>query len=270
MRCEKITSRKNPKIAAARALSDKRTRDEKGLFAVEGAKLLEELLKENAEIAALYHTERAAAHAGALIEEASRRGARVYETTDEVFEKLSGEKSPEGLFAVAKKPQVFQNVSDMPGVGTIVALDRVQDPVNVGGIIRTSAALGVERLLLSAGCADPFGPKALRASMGTVLKVRLCFCPPEDGISAQLRRLSESGAAVYGASLGQNSVDVRSVRFSPGDCLVFGSEGSGISDAVRAVCSQELIIPMRQNTESLNVAASAAILIWEMNKEVLS
>jgi TrmH family RNA methyltransferase len=262
---EMITSRKNRKIIDAHSLCDKKARDKSGLFATEGIKLLKELISEKVELCEVYFTESAKNRFSDVFSEAEKL-CPVYEVTDEVYEKLSFEKSPEGVFAVAKKKSVFKNALETAGDGGFVILDGVQNPSNVGTVIRTAAALGVSRILLGKGCADVFGPKTLRAAMGTVFKVNICVC---DDILKEIENLKKSGMKVYGAALEKDSVDIREISFEKDDCIVLGNEGQGISKEVLSLCDKKIIIPMMQNTESLNAASAASVLIWEKQKGVI-
>ena len=257
---EKITSRKNPKIIAACSLADKKNRDKSGLFAAEGIKLLRELISEKVELDKVFCTSRAVEkYADSL----SKLSCELYEVTDEVYDKLSFEKNPEGIFAVAKKTPVYGRACETPGKGGFVMLDRVQNPSNVGTVIRTACALGVSRILLGEGCADIFGPKTLRAAMGTLFKVNICVT---DDICREIEEIQSLGANVFAAALDSTSEDIGKVSFSPDDCLLIGNEGEGISEKALSLCKRKVIIPMRLNAESLNAAAAAAILIWEKQK----
>ena len=260
---EKITSRKNPKIISACALSEKKERDRSGMFAAEGIKLLKELLEERVGLVSLFCTERALERYSDTVLCAKNTGCKIYEVTNEVYDKLSFEKNPEGLFAVAKKIPVYKTVDETPGEGGFVILERIQNPSNAGTVIRTAAALGISKIMLSSDCADIFGPKALRACMGAVFKVNILVT---DDICSSIKELEEKGGKVYAAALDKDSVDVSEITFGPLDSIVIGNEGEGISDKVLDVCSRKIIIPMRQNTESLNAAAAASILIWEMKR----
>ena len=257
---EKITSRKNPKIISACSLADKKGRDKCGLFAAEGIKLFRELLLEGVKLARVFCTARAIEK---YSDELSRAECEIFEVTDEVYDKLSFEKNPEGIFAVAEKTRLYSTASETPGDGGFVMLDRVQNPSNVGTVIRTASALGVSRILLGAGCADVFGPKTIRAAMGTLFKVNICVT---DDICREIEEIQKSGAQVFAAALDETSEDVAKVSFSHDDCLLIGNEGEGISKEALALCARKVIIPMRQNTESLNAAAAATILIWEKQK----
>lgn len=265
--CERITSRKNTRIAQARALTDKKERDRTGCFFVEGSKLCEELLKESLCVETVFFTERAREKYAYAVEPLLEKAQESFCVTDEVYEKLTDEQHPEGVFAVAQKPTVFHAIDETVGKGGFLILDGVQNPSNLGTVIRTASAFGIERILLGEGCADPFGIKALRASMGTVFKVALCRV---DTLYDAVRTLRGGAGKIYGAALSETARDIRELSFAPDDHIVIGSEGRGISEPILSLCDTHVIIPMRRNVESLNAAAATAIFLWEKQKGALS
>lgn len=248
-------------------MRDKKERDRTGLLAVEGRKLCGELLKEHLPVTQVFYTPRAAERYPTLIEELKQTAEAVYSVTEEVYEKLTEEKQPEGIFAAAKKPPVYADIAETPGTGGFLILDGIQNPSNLGTVLRTAAALGMERILLGEGCADPFGKKALRAAMGAVFKVSLCIT---EHLCGELEKLNRLPGCLYAAALDENARDIRSVSFLPQDSIVIGNEGQGVSEKVLRQCHGTVIIPMLPHTESLNAAAAAAILIWEKQKGGLS
>ena len=140
-------------------------------------------------------------------------------------------------------------------------LDGLQDPGNVGTIWRTADALGADGLILINRCADPYGPKAVRASMGACFRL-----PVYEGAWEQVLPLLErSGLPVYAAALGEHTQDVKRADLRR-SAVVIGSEGQGISPQVLAACGQRLKIPMRARCESLNAAVAAAVILWEMGR----
>ena len=142
--------------------------------------------------------------------------------------------------------------------GRYVVLDGVQDPGNVGAVLRTADAFGCTGALLLPGCADPYGPKTLRAAMGAVFRLPLYTVGLED----LPRLLADAGLPLYGTALRHDTVDVRQ-RDLRRCALVIGSEGRGVSAEVLALCRETLRIPMSPHCESLNAAAAAAVLLWE-------
>lgn len=258
LEAEIITSRKNPKIIRACSLADKKARDKEGLFAVEGAKLFGELLIENIEIREVYFTERARTVCLEMLEKAFSLGAKLYSVTDEVYDKLTYEKASQGIFAVAVKKDIPKLPGKIDGEGFIV-LESLRDPSNVGAILRTCAALGSSRVLLTSDCADIYSYKTLRAAMGAVFKTELYVT---DNIPESLAALKSLGR-VYAAALTDNAVSIAETKFSLGDSIVIGNEGHGVQESTLAECDGSVIIPMQCGTESLNASVAAAILIWE-------
>lgn len=263
IKSEFITSRKNARVISVCALADKKARDREGLFITEGIKLLRELLDENIKIRGLFFTAPAGEKYERDISRALSCGAEAFEVTDEVYSKMSSEKNPEGILAVAEKFSISDSICDMPCEYGFVILDQVQNPSNVGTVIRTASALGVKNIVLGPGCADIFGTKTVRAAMGALFKVNICI--PEN-LSGQIAVLKQNGVRVFGAALSPSSKAIGEISFLPSDAIVLGNEGNGISDEILDLCTEKVIIPMHLGTESLNAAAAATIFIWEKQK----
>lgn len=170
--------------------------------------------------------------------------------SDDVFHTVSGENSPQGVLALVRKPQ---NADALPK-GSCVFLDGLQDPSNVGAIIRTAAAAGYDGVLL-ADCADAYNPKAVRASMGGIFKVKLFV-----GGRAELLALNDKPIIVADMD-GENA-------FIPKErgelCLVIGNEGRGVSEEIRRLANETVSIPMENGMESLNAAVSAGVLMYAL------
>jgi TrmH family RNA methyltransferase len=143
-----------------------------------------------------------------------------------------------------------------------VVLENVQDPGNVGTILRTANALGIGRVLLLGDCADVYNPKTVRSSMGAVFRQPIEEIDP-DGLKVFLQ---ENGLALYGAALSDGSKDIREIEMQ-GLAVAIGSEGAGLSAELLALCGGQLIIPMERGCESLNAAVAASIVMWEIYKK---
>lgn len=169
---------------------------------------------------------------------------------------ISPVKTPQGVLFTCRLPQ-----APLPQTLTgrrYVLLDGVQDPGNVGTILRTLDAFDADGLLLTGGCADPYGWKAVRSSMGAVFRRPIYSGSPEE-LAALLHR---SDLPLYGAALREDTVDARQADYTR--CtLTIGSEGRGLSREVLNLCSQTIRIPMSDRCESLNAAIAAAVLLWE-------
>ena len=250
-----ITSRENPRIKRACALRDsEKQRAAAGLFFAEGPKLCLELAR-GCRAAELYATAPALAHTPAL----AGLGPAVVEITQPVAEKLAGTRSTQGVFALFKTPAT----DPAPLLATarrILALEAVQDPGNVGTLLRSAAAFGFDAVLLGPGCAAPFSPKVLRASMGAAGRLPLGVCAD---LPAALGALRGRGVACLAAALYKaRPLDAVGTQFPGGVCVVIGSEGQGLSDAAIAACSAAVRIPMTDRVESLNAGVAGSILLW--------
>lgn len=145
----------------------------------------------------------------------------------------------------------------------IVLLESVRDPANVGAIIRSAAAMGIDRLILSADCADIYHPKAVRGSMGTLFSQPIDRVPALAPVITQLR---EHGRRVFAAALDADALRLGSFVPQSGDCVVIGNEGHGLCPETVAACDRSVIIPMTARAESLNAAVAASILMWEFSR----
>lgn len=254
-----ISSRQNAAVREMRELlREKRVRDEKGLLAAEGDHLCAELAKSGFAITSALMTERAAQRypetARALM--AACPDAQVI--AEELSAYVSDTKAPQGIFAAAKKPAPAEGFG---AARRLVILDGVQDPGNVGTVIRTAEALGIDGALLSRGCADVWSPKAMRASMGSVFRLR---CITGD-IPQMIKQLRAQDFGVYGAMLDESAQKLGETAFPERAAVVIGNEGAGVSAEVKAACTGSVYIPI-SGAESLNAAAAAAILLWELSR----
>lgn len=273
---EIISSRQNRTVVELCKLSDRREREERGLFRFDGTKLLDEALRNGLELPLVALCASRAEEIAKRLEDvhgndAFSRVGRLLLLSDEVFAKISEEKSPEGVICVAKYIDKFQKIVTIYNSADflrmegerIVLLESVRDPSNVGAIIRSAAAIGIDRLILSADCADIYHPKAVRGSMGTLFSQPIDRVP---SLAPVIRQLRQNGRRVFAAALDENALRLGSFAPERGDCVVIGNEGHGLLPETVAACDCSVIIPMTARAESLNAAVAAAILMWEFSK----
>ena len=243
-----ITSRTNSRVKETRALLRSGERHASGYHVIQGEKLYEEAVLSGVRIGDVFVLE------GHPFPD----GERVFRVTESVMEAMTDLKSPPAVLATAVTPDLTPPRPYPEGL--IVALDRIQDPGNLGSIIRTADAMGAAGVLVSEDSADPYGPKALRAAMGSNYHVRIWTA----GLPAELRVLKELGATLVAGHLkGRERIpDVA------GRCVaVIGNEGRGVSEEASRLC--ELVrLPMKGRAESLNASAAAAILLYELSKRM--
>ena len=248
---ERITSRQNPLIVRLRKLgTEKKARRAEGAFLCEGTKLVEEALKWNTPMDVLVVAEGVTPPAG-LPED-----VRLVEVPADVLKSASTVETPQGMLAVCKTPGLAPPEELPPG--RYLVLDGVQDPGNVGTVWRTADAFGAEGLLLLPGCAEPFAPKTVRATMGA------CFRLPvwEMELPTLVALLNRADLPLYATALREDTADLRQACLHRA-AVVIGSEGRGVSAPVLAACQSTLKIPMRERCESLNAAVAASIVLWE-------
>ncbi|MBQ9120907.1 MAG: RNA methyltransferase [Clostridia bacterium] len=264
---QNITSKSNPKIVRVAKYAEKKYRDSDGVFVCEGLKLLEEAVLANANIREIYIDSGAEEKWRSKLSRLLAHCANVncYRISGELYRKISGENSPQGILAVIDMPSNIRHVSaSKPDpLETVMMFESVRDPGNMGTLIRTAAAFGFDRLILSADCADVFNPKVLRGAMGAIFKIKVDYC--EDLIST-VNFLNQSGRRTMAALPKEKAaVAGRDTLYST-DCVVIGNEGHGLSENIIAACSDAVYIPMMENTESLNAAIASSILMWEIAK----
>lgn len=247
---ETITSRSNTLLAHMRRLASSASyRREKGEFLCDSPKLLEEALLWQAELTAVVCTEGVALPS-------IPAGVRVARVPADVMASVSPMKTPQGVVFTCRMPHRALPET-LPGRCYMV-LDGVQDPGNVGTILRTADAFACDGLLLLTGCADPYGPKTVRATMGAIFRRSVWSCSAQE----MHRVLQASGLPLYGAALREDTLDARDVDYSRA-ALAIGSEGRGLTEEVLALCDRTIRIPMTPRCESLNAAVAAAVLLWE-------
>ena len=249
---EKITSRENAKVKyACRLASSGAFRRAEGRFLAEGRKLCPELCR-GAELETLFCTESALEKCPEL----SELPGEHYLVEDHVADKLADVGTHQGVFGVFRTP--VHTLDEAKTGGRYLALERVQDPGNVGTILRTADAFHADGMFLVNGCADLYNPKTLRATMGAVFRCPVWTVGAEE-LSALLKK---SGIPLYGAALREDTLDARAVDYNR-CAIAIGSEGRGLTEGVLALCDRTIRIPMSEHCESLNAAAAATVLLWE-------
>jgi RNA methyltransferase, TrmH family len=250
-----ITSRDNPKIKRVRALqADSKTRRVEKAFVVEGVRLVEEALASHWEAEWVIYTEGLGERGQALIQGFIERGVFVEQVSPSVMESASETQSPQGVLAVLKTRSIPLPVAP----DFIFIPDGVHDPGNLGTMLRTAAAAGVQGVLLPPGSVDPFSPKVVRSAMGAHFRLPTQILFWEE-INILVKR---EALNVYLAESGGGEV-YTGVDWRVPLALVIGGEAAGASPEARNLASKRLHIPMPGGGESLNAATASAILLFE-------
>lgn len=247
---ERITSSQNPLLRHVRKLQTSRSyREETGEFVADGFKLLQEALQWHRGVKTVVLSEgRQCPHLP--------ENVRLVQVPPALMESLSSMKSPQGVVFTGALPPKEPLDPDWLRGGLL--LDRIQDPGNLGTILRTADAFRVP-VFLTNGCADPFGEKTIRASMGAVFRRKVVSAPMEE-ILAFCRSRNIPLAAT---ALSEDARDLRQVRLED-YLVVIGSEGQGICRELLDAAGEWIIIPMEKHCESLNAAIAAAVVMWQM------
>lgn len=244
---EQIRSRKNQYILHLRALAKSAdARREAGEYVCDGEKLLREALQFGAEVTSVLWREAAFSLPDGIAQYAA--DAELVEYASPLMH------SPGPVFTVRipamHLPEPLRRV---------IVLEGVQDPGNVGTVIRTANALGMDAVVLTGACADLYGPKTVRAAMGALFRQPVLTCTLDE----LMQLLRANGLKLYGAALTDTAQDLRCVPLTPA-AVAIGSEGRGLSAQLLAQCDGQIIIPMQPGAESLNAAVAAAVVMWEI------
>ena len=256
MAIERITSRSNPLVARLKKLNSKRSvRREEGVFCGEGPKLLAEALKWGAEIETIISAE------GAQLPPLPSN-TRVVEVPENLLPVMADTETPQGIIFLVRGTKL--HLPDSLTGRRYLVLDGVQDPGNLGTIWRTADAFGADGLILCNGCADPWSPKTIRATMGAAFRMPVYEASLED----TAKKLLEAGIPLYATALREDTEDVRDVSLDKA-AVIIGSEGRGVSELALDLCQKTVKIPMTERCESLNAAIAASVVLWEMARDKL-
>lgn len=250
-----ITSSSNAKIKWLQSLLKKsKNRKEEKLFTIEGIRLFQETPKEL--IQEIYVAESAENNLQ------SRLSGLKYEVvSDNIFAMISDTKTPQGILAVVKQPQhTLQEI--LKEKALLLILEDLQDPGNLGTIMRTAEGAGVDGILMTKGCVDIYNPKVVRSTMGSIYRMPFVYLEDEEQFLEVFRQLKEKQITTYGAAL-MESKDYCEYSYKKGTAFVIGNEGNGLSERALGLCERYVRIPMCGQLESLNAAMAAGILVYE-------
>ncbi len=254
-----ISSKDNPLIKFVSLLqSSAKHRKENNLFVLEGLRICDDAYQNNIRFDKLIVTKSAIQKHCEYINRFATVSQSCYVLRDDLFKKISDTNSPQGIIAVAKIPETNGNISSS---GRYIALENLADPSNLGAIARTVEALGVSGIILSADSCDPYAPKSLRSSMGTLLRVPVYI------VDDIVEFIGKNNLRAFACVVDKDAALITSQEFKDGDVLLIGNEANGLSNNTKQAAYRNITIKMQGKAESLNAAAAAAIAMWEMVKE---
>lgn len=255
---EKITSRNNDLIKYIKKLSTSRkARIQECKFVLEGARLSFDVLNSFYQPDVFLITEKAAEKYEKQLEDMIKISNSAYFISEEVADKLAETENTQGVFCVCNIPKGNNRLVQGK---KYVALDNLQDPSNLGAIIRTAEALGINGAVCY-NCCDIYNPKALRASMGSILRLPIIL---SDNLTADIENGKENGFSFYATVPDKYADDITKIDFPASSVIIIGNEGNGISEPVKAAADKLVTINMLGRAESLNASMAGAIAMWEM------
>ena len=245
-----ITSKDNPVIKLYQKLSSsKKERVQYGLFVLEGLRITEDAIREESGLLHILITEQAYDKYGEKLFQADLRDTRVIVISNELGNKIASTGTPQGVFAICRIPAQKQMIF-------------AENGRNVGMMIRTADALGLDGVILSGSC-DLYSPKVIRSTMGSVFRVNIMI---ENDAEKLFEMLHSSGVETSAAVIDKDAVPVTDLCFEGRQAVLIGNEGNGLPCEISNACTRRITIPMHGNVNSLNAAMAAGILMWELKK----
>ena len=274
IREEVITSRANPTVKWAASLSEKKGRAAERAFIAEGEKLTREALAARLPVTHILLCESRARNILdsllPLLSEQIYENTEIITLSESAFSKISTEKAPQGVICVIKYLDFF-NIIDiiykeeffLEKTERALALYSLRDPGNLGAVIRSAVAFGVDHIILSADSADIYSPKTVRSAMGSLYRTKITVV---GDFSSFIRAAQNIGRRVFAAELSEDAVSLNDCGLRADDIVIIGNEGHGIPTEVSSACDGSVYIPISGKTESLNASVAAALFMWEQSK----
>lgn len=252
-----ITSKDNEKVKQIRKLKEKKQRDLEGLFIIEGIKLIQEAIQENAEIDTIVVCED-------CMKDDKIQQQLLYEiakyeciyVSEKVFNLMTDVTNPQGILAVVKKENQESEINYKEDI--LVVLDGIQDPGNLGAILRTIDSANLSQIVLSKNSADPYNPKVVRSTMGAIFRINII---ESENLITTLKDAKKHKFEILATSL-EDSKSIYEIDYKK-KVIVIGNEANGVSKEVLDIAEQKIKIPMLGKTESLNASVATGIVVYE-------
>lgn len=253
-----ITSKDNETIKHIKKLKEKKYREEYHEYIVEGIKMIEEAINEGAKIKSIIICEDCKTQ-GAIPNELMYEIAKlncIY-VAEKIFNTITDVINPQGIMAVIEKPQAKENTIDF-SANVSLLLDNIQDPGNMGTILRTADSLNMKQIIVSKGSADVYNLKVVRSTMGAIFRVKVIEV---ENLATVIKEMKKHKIKVYATDL-QTDKSIYDVDYSK-SAIVIGNEANGVSSKVLEEASERIKIPMIGKTESLNAAVATSVILYE-------
>lgn len=259
-----ISSKDNEIIKQIKKLKDKKYRDIENAYVIEGIKLVKEALQENAKIKQIVlcdDCEKAENISKELMYEIAKHNC-IY-VTNKIFKYISEVQAPQGILAVIEKNNANGKIDYSEDI--IVALDDIQDPGNLGTILRTVDSIGLKQILVSKGTADSYNPKVVRSTMGAIFRVKIIEC---ENLEQTLKEIKKHKFKIVVSSL-QTDNSVYDIKYNK-KVIVIGNEANGVEKSIQEISDEKIKIPMLGKTESLNASVATGIILYEYVRQKIT
>ena len=261
---QKIASKENPKLVqAGKLMKSAKYRLAQRQFIVEGLRLCRELMINRVSIHRMIATERFCQEHEEFADQLATLAVDSVVIPDHLGERLADTVHSQGIFCICPMLDNGPNAVKICKGSLYLVLCNLQDPGNMGTVIRTAAALGVDGIFVSGDSVDLYNPKVLRASMGGLFQTPIAVV---DEILSLMDQLRSAQVRSFGAALDEQSLPIGQMDFAEGGALLIGNEGRGLPPHIRASCDMGVQIPIVPGSESLNAGIATGILLWEMSR----
>ncbi len=259
---ETITSKDNSAVKhAAKLLKSAKYRRQEGLFPAEGIRLCRDAVFSGVKIRQLFYTEEAFEKYPEDVKLLQEQAEKSFLLSGGLMNGLSDTVTPQGVLCVCSMLDKTDSLDKMDASGHLLGLEDIQDPSNLGTILRTAEALGVGGVILTKGCCDIYSPKVLRGSMGAVFRLPLMMA---DAMEQAVKELKQKGFVTLAAVPNREAENITQIDFTLPTAVLVGNEGNGLKPETVSVCHRRVTIPMLGRAESLNASIAASLLMWEM------
>ena len=259
-----ITSKDNELIKHIKKLKDKKERDLSNEYIIEGIKLIQEAIQENAKIKQIIicdDCEKTESIPKDLMYEIAKQEC-IY-VTNKVFDSITEVMNPQGILAIIEKQSKEIQIDDKQDI--ILALDDIQDPGNLGTILRTADSIGLTQILVSKGTADSYNPKVVRSTMGAIFRVKIIEC---EDLVRTLKEIKKHKFEIVVSSL-QTDNSIYDINYHK-KVIVIGNEANGVKKEIQDLADKKIKIPMLGKTESLNASVATGIILYEYVRQKLA
>ena len=259
---EIITSKENPAVKhAARLLKSAKFRRQEEAFLAEGVRLSRDAAYSGVRILRMFYTEEALERYPKDVELLREKAERAFLLSQQLAGGLSATVTPQGIFCVCAMLDKTDCLDKMDASGQLLGLEDIQDPSNLGTVLRSAEALGIGGVILTRGCCDVYSPKVLRGSMGAVFRLPMALV---ETMPPAVNAMEQKGFVTMAAVPDREAEPITQVRFSSPSIVLVGNEGNGLKPETIRACQRRVTIPMLGRAESLNASVAASLLMWEM------